>query len=298
MINIPLPIRPQYQETAQYICDLHVAKYIVDTIQVLSTAAHLRGVPPVKGSFTPICQDDAVVKWTAQNWYNYRIMLEFSFFMEREYERRFGVRHSTHGTSLLIYRSIPDMSRIDNEFNRNRHTVGSYCVSKGTPYPLVLPEFYIDSYNHRLGSIGAEDPQVMDNPDIARELICDIYRTYYAFEVYTKSFASWKTTETPYYLVEYRDDVVWKKLNQVLGNSSRLTVPVEEAKQEELITKLDPRSFTPELVKLPDGDVNVAPKATNTIPPGVGILENADARPQVVFMRDPNGAIRRVNVEW
>lgn len=79
---------------AQYHCDKHVIKMIVESAQLLSTALHYHGYGNDK-IYKSTHINHPCSKWVRESWYNFDWLLDLLMFLLDEYKFRYGKRHKT-----------------------------------------------------------------------------------------------------------------------------------------------------------------------------------------------------------
>lgn len=107
---------------AQYHCDKHIIKMIIETAQLLCNAHHFFGneAPYKKTHFNHPCS-----KWVRDNINNYRWLVELGLFLCEEYTKRYNKIHKTQKILEWLKENEPDIK--DEEFY---------------PPPQTMPEEY------------------------------------------------------------------------------------------------------------------------------------------------------------
>jgi hypothetical protein len=107
---------------AQYHCDKHVVKMIVETAQILSTVARKNGVDN-NDLYRPTHINHPSVKWAGQSRCHYNYLIELLYYLLQEYNNRY---HKVHKTSRLL----------------TPLTVSAYAVPDGVwiDPPLCMPD--------------------------------------------------------------------------------------------------------------------------------------------------------------
>lgn len=89
---------------AQYHCDKHVVKMIVETAQMLCTVKHIHGEEaPYKPSF----KNHPCTIWARESEENYQWLCELGTALCSEFERRYGKEHKTKGIIQFCYENAP-----------------------------------------------------------------------------------------------------------------------------------------------------------------------------------------------
>lgn len=83
-------------KAAEYHCDKHVGKMLVEAAQLLSTAHHvLDGDDAPEGIYMPTHRNHPCAVWVRQNMDNYDWVWGLGFRLGIEFERRYGKTHKT-----------------------------------------------------------------------------------------------------------------------------------------------------------------------------------------------------------
>ena len=135
---------------AKYHCDIHVAKMILETTQILCTVRHMAG-NPVPDGYKPTHQHHPCTKWAEESVDNYIWLWNLLFWLHVEYEWRY---QRVHKSSRLL---VP------------LHTSGL-----GLAFPVTLNsvgDFVFPDY---------KTPFVFAGPDSCiRPTIVESYRAFY-----------------------------------------------------------------------------------------------------------------------
>ena len=112
-------------EAARSLCDKHIPKMLLETMQMICTAHHRYGnaPPPL---YKPAYQNHPMTKWVGEKLGNYLWTLEHLFGLGSEYELRFGKKHA----SMAIVPWLPSASKMPR---------GSF-----SPPPQCMPDEYKD----------------------------------------------------------------------------------------------------------------------------------------------------------
>lgn len=100
------------QKSAQYMCNAHVVKMILETAQILSTVHH------TKGSNNNILYKQTHVNhpcsiWARQSLYNYLWLCNHGLFLCKEYEFRYGKIHASKKIISWCLANRPNFDRIE-----------------------------------------------------------------------------------------------------------------------------------------------------------------------------------------
>lgn len=110
---------------AEYHCDKHVCKMIVETAQMLSTAHHLCGHAS-DSIYKPAYPNHPMTVWVRTNSANYTYAYMLFCSLLSEYHTRYG---KTHKSSKLVSELSMVPSRVPNSFYQS-------------PLPLCMPDQY------------------------------------------------------------------------------------------------------------------------------------------------------------
>lgn len=145
---------------AEYHCDKHVVKMILETAQMLSTAHHVLGVTvPTTLLYKPTHINHPCNKWIRENTNNYAWLTNLGIYLCEEYFKRYKKMHSCYERLQLFDWNFPQ--NLPSGFK--------------TPVALAMPEQY----------------KVPFNP-------VQSYRNYYVGE--KLKFAKWKLGNKPYWI--------------------------------------------------------------------------------------------------
>lgn len=95
------------KSAAEYHCDKHVVKMILETAQLLSTAHHVTG----SGSdslYKPTHKNHPCALWVRESRQNYLWALELGQHLLEEYGKRYGRVHKTGGVMKLL-EAVPEL---------------------------------------------------------------------------------------------------------------------------------------------------------------------------------------------
>jgi hypothetical protein len=98
------------KKSAQYLCDKHVPKMVLESAQMLSTALHSHTMGISTGIYKEAYPNHPMTKWVGFNRDCFRWALENALHIGAEYLRRFGKRHK----SMNIINTIYDNNYIDD----------------------------------------------------------------------------------------------------------------------------------------------------------------------------------------
>lgn len=133
------------KKAAQYHCDKHVIKMILESAQMLSTVLHEMGEEhhhPVL--YKPTHKNHPCTKWVAESIDNFKWLLDLGLALCKEYTHRYGKHHKTEAVLNHIYYHYIDNIKATDFRQR---AVGL------TPFALAMPLQYqgdnvVDSYRY------------------------------------------------------------------------------------------------------------------------------------------------------
>lgn len=85
------------ERAAQYHCDRHVVKMILESVQIMNTALDSRGLSDY--TFYASTHDShPCVKWAAESWNNMEWLLQLTHYLNKEYRHRYekSENHSSY----------------------------------------------------------------------------------------------------------------------------------------------------------------------------------------------------------
>lgn len=112
------------KKAAEYHCDKHVVKMILETAQMLSSAHHMLGEPR-EDIYKLAHKNHPCSVWARSSSSNYAWLVQLGFDLVEEYEKRY---RGFHKTSEVLYRLIEPPKSIE--------------VGPMTPFALAMPDHY------------------------------------------------------------------------------------------------------------------------------------------------------------
>uniref|UniRef100_A0A6C0I9T8 Uncharacterized protein n=1 Tax=viral metagenome TaxID=1070528 RepID=A0A6C0I9T8_9ZZZZ len=155
---------------AQYHCDKHVVKMILELVQLLYSAHYIQESTLPTGAYKPISNiKHPMCIWVSVCEANYNYTVELANELSREYTLRYRKVHKCNEHLPFLRNNIPSFKKIVNYKPDQRFSKNKYFQSIGmTDIPLCMP---VDSmYTDTIVS----------------------YRMYY--KIHKKYFAKWKNT--------------------------------------------------------------------------------------------------------
>lgn len=117
------------KKCAQYHCDKHVVKMIIETAQILSTVHYVIDKDRYKNLQEFIYKETHInhpaIKWASESRMNYIWLSELGLELCKEYTRRFNKVHKSEAVLFLLYKNVPDS--------------GKYTITK---FPRIFPIHY------------------------------------------------------------------------------------------------------------------------------------------------------------
>lgn len=110
------------EKCAQYHCDTHVIKMILESTQILCTVLHEKGI---NAPYRPTHKKHPCVIWAGESLNNWIWLKEFTKELNKEYQYRFN--HKNPHQSFLVSQSLP-LPHINSVGINNR--------------PLTMPDKY------------------------------------------------------------------------------------------------------------------------------------------------------------
>ena len=113
---------------AEFHCDKHVVKMIIETAQLLYSAHHVAGSPLPDGAYRKTHANHPCAIWVRESAENYRWLCALGFWLCREYQYRYGVgkTHKTEKHILWLRNNLPiDIPQVPM-----------------TPFPQAMPVEY------------------------------------------------------------------------------------------------------------------------------------------------------------
>ena len=121
------------EKSAEYLCDKHVVKMILETAQMLSTVAHEYKYHNTPDIYKPTHPNHPMTKWVNTHKNNYLWACEHGLSLCDEYTKRYGKVHK----SQKLIQTLHDLCKSVFSFN------GGECNSTFiTPPPQCMPDQY------------------------------------------------------------------------------------------------------------------------------------------------------------
>ena len=101
------------EKSAEYLCDKHVPKMLLESAQMLSTALHSHTMGISTGIYKEAYPNHPMTKWVGFNRDNFNWALENAMWIDEEYKTRFKKQHKSGKVIQCIidndyYKDIPD----------------------------------------------------------------------------------------------------------------------------------------------------------------------------------------------
>ena len=118
-------------KSAQYLCDKHVPKMLLESAQMLSTALHSHTMGISTGIYKEAYPNHPMTKWVGSTFSNFQWTLENAVFISHEYCKRFNKLHKSSRILNAIY---------DNQYYKE------IPDEQFTTPPQGMPDEYKDKY--------------------------------------------------------------------------------------------------------------------------------------------------------
>lgn len=123
-------------KAAEYHCDKHVVKMVLETAQLLSTAVNTVTGKQVKGFYKTTHLNHPCAIWTRESYANFQWLWELGMALSFEYSARYGKDHKSHA---VITKSLKYLTKMP--------------AKRRTPFVLAMPEEYrtgnaVESYRN------------------------------------------------------------------------------------------------------------------------------------------------------
>lgn len=146
---------------AQYHCDKHNVKMVLESAQLLCTTFHLQNI---EAPYRKTHQNHPSAIWARTSLGNFEWLLEHSEALSKEYSFRYGKIHKT--------------SDVISWAKRNKHLL-SFDSKPQTEFSIAI----------------SANQNCRQHPNFAESSVIDKYRLYYKLD--KVSFCSWTKRETP-----------------------------------------------------------------------------------------------------
>lgn len=149
----------------QYACDKHCVKMVLESCQILSTAAQLNKLP-ADNLYKATHAKHPSVLWAATSWANFEWLLNFTIQQFNEYTYRYGKQHKSY---KIIQHILDNLDYFKSHFNND--------LPLSVP-PRAMPDQY------KVFSTNKSWADVVQS-----------YRNYYVGD--KSKFAKWKARPIP-----------------------------------------------------------------------------------------------------
>ena len=129
------------KKCAQYHCDKHVVKMIIELVQMHYTAHRILDSDLPPDAYQLHSKNHPICVWIRKNIYNYTYAARVAVELSKEYTYRYFKVHSSGPHADWLLDNIP-VFKIDSEYvNPPIFSSNQYFESLGmTPIPLAMPE--------------------------------------------------------------------------------------------------------------------------------------------------------------
>lgn len=109
------------EKSAQYHCDQHVNKMILEAAQIICTVHHLKGDKEIP--YKPTHPKHPCTIWAGTSFENYLYVLDYAFYLNIEAKARYNRKVNHKSFDVLMNLSFPDFE-----------------LTKRTPFARAMPE--------------------------------------------------------------------------------------------------------------------------------------------------------------
>jgi hypothetical protein len=174
------------KKAAQYHCDKHVVKMILELVQMLFTAHRVHGTKLPEHSFQAFNPQHPTVIWVRLCIENYNYTADVAYYLTQEYTLRYNKIHACEKHVHWLRANVPVFKKVSVYSDKVKLVTNEEFETRGmTPVPLAMP------------------------PDSMKDDPIKSYRFYY--NLHKKRFATWKTVVPKWYIPNYIEKYI--KLN-------------------------------------------------------------------------------------
>jgi len=181
------------KKAAQYQCDKHVVKMILESSQLLCTCHHIFNSNIPERFYKSTHINHPCSKWVRENKENYKWLSEHALFLCEEYTYRYNKIHASQDIVNWSLNNIPKITNCNSDIH-------PYNFGK-TPNNFTLNDKYCLT----------KPPQCMPDEFKVENDIVQAYRNYYFFNKRLTIQCKWTKRETPeWFLNMQKEDVLLK----------------------------------------------------------------------------------------
>lgn len=125
------------QKCAEYHCDKHVVKMLLESVQILSTVLHLAGIENVP--YKPTHTKHPCTLWAAYCNDNFKKLTLLATKLSNEYTHRYGKRHKSTDALVEIFK----LTNMNTElpFDDHIESRAALCVNSPDPTADVVSNY-------------------------------------------------------------------------------------------------------------------------------------------------------------
>ena len=131
------------KKCAEYHCDKHVVKMILEIVQMLYTSHHILG-PKEKlpeDCYKPVSVKHPTAIWIRTSEKNYLYAIEVAMSLAKEYTYRYLKTHSCEKHVVWLSNNLPQFGAVQEYSNKVTLSTNKYFQNVGiTQVPLAMPE--------------------------------------------------------------------------------------------------------------------------------------------------------------
>jgi len=192
------------KKCAEYHCDKHVVKMILEIVQMLYTAHHKLGTVLPKNSYRPFNPQHPTAVWIRLCVENYTYAADVAFYLCEEYRIRYNRVHSCESHLIWLRDNKPNFKSYNNYKNENdKNENDKNDKNENDKNENYKNDNYENPYINSKKKVNLRPlPGFTDVPlampeDSMRNDAIKSYRAYY--NIHKKRFATWKTTTPDWY---------------------------------------------------------------------------------------------------
>ena len=128
------------KKSAQYHCDKHVVKMILEIVQLLYTAHHILGSKLPKDAYKPVSVSHPLAIWIRNNVNNYNYAIELCKCLCEEYTYRYHKVHKCQKHLEYLKENLPPFGKFQQYKDTTTLSSNRVFQSMGiTQVPLAMP---------------------------------------------------------------------------------------------------------------------------------------------------------------
>jgi hypothetical protein len=128
------------QKSAEFHCDKHVVKMILEIVQLLYTAHHILGSQLPTNAYKPVSKSHPTAIWIRTCIENYTYSIELAMCLCKEYTYRYNKIHSCESHVNFLKLNVPVFEKKETYKDTTVLSTNTFFQSKGiTHVPLAMP---------------------------------------------------------------------------------------------------------------------------------------------------------------